>query len=959
MWVYVMSNAGFIKRLAAAMTLLCLLSSFAAAVLALPADGFIPNYALPETGDTYNGYIGLYKEEKFATDSILLNAGSSNSVSSEVEGKVCNLLDEKNSSVEYNFEVRETGLYNITVTYYDLLGGDNSIDLGFYFDGAVPYTELESVTFSKIYQNELETLETDEFGNQIRPSQVAKQRFNTETIESETGVSSLPYSVYLTAGAHSLTVKRVLGSIVISEILIGAAEKAVPYEEYISQYSLSDINGDEKYVIEAENTFEVNSSTLGATIDSTNAGMSPASSTERVVNGFGKDYWNSNGQWGSWRVPDSLEEGLYKISFRAKQTGAVGVTSYRRLYVNGKIPFAEAENIAFEYNSKWQIKTFGDSDAYYLYLKPGDVITLEATTGEMADIINSIYTVMDRLNEIYQSIIIITGTSPDPNRDYNIQAEIPTLLGDFDAMSGEISEIADAIEAIMKKPNTKVYSLRSFAAELKSYVDNYRIIVDELGSFKNHIDSLAAQTYDFNNLPLELDWIELSKKDAEKPAANVGAFRAFAFEIQKFLYTFTSEYRMTPQTDTGLGEISVWCGLGRDQAQAVKSLIDNEFIPQTGISVNFRMTTAALAEAILAGREPDVSLSVTQDVPVDLALRGEALNLSPYLESLPEEYMSQFNESAWLPFRYDGGTYAVPITQDYYMMFYRRDILAKAGVKVPETWSELYDAIRELQKSNLKVGIRESDSANAGISMAINVFDMFLYQNGGRYFNDSLTATEFESPAGKSAFKQWVSLYRDYGLDSDFNPLTRFRSGEMPIILTGYSFYMTLEATAREISGRWDMALMPGTLSSDGKVDRTETSVVTGTMILKGAKRRGVADQAFEFVKWWAGHDMQLKYINAMESIQGIAGRLATANLKTFEELGWTQSEKAVLKEQRRWVTAVNQVPGMYIINRSLTNALRASYESSAVDPLRQLNIQNSVINGEISRKRLEFEKNN
>ena len=96
-----------------------------------------------------------------------------------------------------------------------------------------------------------------------------------------------------------------------------------------------------------------------------------------------------------------------------------------------------------------------------------------------------------------------------------------------------------------------------------------------------------------------------------------------------------------------------------------------------------------------------------------------------------------------------------------------------------------------------------------------------------------------------------------------------------------------------------------------------------------------------------------------MESIQGIAGRSATANSVTFESLNWTNEEKSILKEQKKWVTAIEQIPGTYIINRSLTNALRTSYESTAVDALRQLSIQNRIINSEIKRKRAEFITNN
>lgn len=937
------------------------LCSVVAVLLTVTVGGSVIFAAEDTSASEYRNYIAEYKDKSLASNEIVLNYETLKAGEIfEQDGKKCIKINSENNFAEFYFKVENDGLYNINVTYFDLLGDSLSLKLGFAFDGITPYFELKSVSFSKVYVPESSEIEKDEFGNDVRPTLVGKQCFRSELVESEAGMQSEPYAVYLTAGEHILRVNSVLGDMLISEIKLSSYKKAVAYEDYIQNYGSQNSQGNQSYKIEAENVFEVSSSTLAPTIESTDAGMSPVSATKKLVNSFGQTYWKSNGQWGSWIVPDEVDEGLYEISFRAKQNGSVGISSYRKLYINGEVPFSQAENISFEYNSKWQIKTLGDDNPYCVYLKPGDVLTLKATTGEMADVINDIYATLDKLNEIYQSIIIVTGTSPDSERDYNIQREIPTLLDSLSDVRNDVKKITDSIAEIMGDTNSKVYFLKRFVTLIDSFLNNYRNIVPEISTFKEYIDSLASQTYDFNSSPLELDWIMLSKAQAKKPNANASFWKSAVFEIKRFLFTFSSNYSVANSTE-GNGEKSVvvWCGLGRDQAQAVKSIIENKFVPQSGINIDFKMTATSLSEAILAGREPDVSLSVAQEVPVDLALRGQALDISPYLDKMSDEYMSQFNSSAFIPFEYKNGVYAMPISQDYYMMFYREDILNRLGIEVPQTWDDLYYVMRKLQKSNFKVGIKESDSAAAGVSNAISIFDMFLYQNGGKYFNDDLSMTNFESKEGKSAFKSVVSLYRDYGLDTDFNLLTRFRSGEMPIIITSSSFYQTVAATAQEIAGRWKMTVIPGTLKSDGSIDRTESSVVTGTVILKGAKRRNVADEAFKFVSWWAGSEAQFEYITAMEAIQGVAGRVATANKVTFERLSWTAEEAEVLKAQRNWVTAINQIPGTYIINRSLSNAIRTSYASTSIDPLRQLNIQNRIINDEINRKRAEFEEKN
>lgn len=177
------------------------------------------------------------------------------------------------------------------------------------------------------------------------------------------------------------------------------------------------------------------------------------------------------------------------------------------------------------------------------------------------------------------------------------------------------------------------------------------------------------------------------------------------------------------------------------------------------------------------------------------------------------------------------------------------------------------------------------------------------------------------------------------------------------MLITSYGFYQNISTTAPEIAGRWTFAAMPGTLRTDGTINRTVSSTMTGTMILRSAEKRGKANAAFSFITWWASKDAQIKYSQAMQALQGVAGRPMVANRHAFESIGWSDSEKQAIGYQWNYVNAIPQVPGTYIINRSLTNALRTSYADN-VDALRQLGIQTRLINEELMRKRAEFEQN-
>ena len=906
----------------------------------IPTDkSALPKGSFTDTSLEYSSYLDYCPTHQFSSETISVPVGAK--------------LDSENPKCDVDFEVQQAGLYNIGIRYTPIEGTGQNIRLAIRFDGTNAYSDLENLSFARLWINEKEFRKTS--GDENRPTQIETYQDTFQWAQNALGLYAEPYAIYLEKGTHTLSLERMAEAAEIHEIILADWKKDIPsYSDYLE--SFEKIDATNVVVIEAEDAVLKNDRTLAATADMTNAGMTPVSASRRLINSFGKDYWTTNGQWAMWRVPDDAQEGFYTLAFRAKQSGTVGTTTFRRLYVNGRIPFKEACCLSFPYATQWQNIQFGGESAFKIFLKPGDTITLEATTGPMAEALNTIYAAVNQLNEVYQSIIMVAGTEPDAERDYNIQKEVPTLLEDLASVREKVLSITAQIEQIMGETNPKIFFLKRFEKILDKYQQNPNLIVPNLSELKSYMDSFAGQTYDFNSLPLELDRIYLLPAEGELPSAEAGFWETIKFELARFIYSFTDDYASVHK-DIAENSITVWCTLGRDQAQAIKQIIDDDYVPSTGIKVDFKVSTTTLAEAILAGCEPDVSLSVTQEVPVDLALRGQALDLTPYLQKTEKTFQEQFAQSAWIPFTYDGGIYAIPLTQDFNMLFYRTDIFARLGLTVPEDWDSFYDVLRELQKNSFQVGIRESDTANAGVSCGTGFFETLLLQQGESYFTDDLLSVNFESAGAKNAFMQWVRLYRDYGLDTDFDLVSRFRTGEMPMLITSYGFYQNISMTAPEIAGRWTFAAVPGTRRMDGTADRTVSSTMTGTMILRSAEKRGKADAAFSFITWWASKDAQIKYSQAMQALQGVAGRPMVANRQAFESIGWSESEKQTIGYQWDYVSAIPQVPGTYIINRSLTNALRTSYADN-VDALRQLGIQTRLINEELMRKRAEFEQN-
>ena len=75
------------------------------------------------------------------------------------------------SSQEFEVEVSEDGLYELTVEYAQPKDNTRDILIHVKVDGTLPFAEAKSITLPRIYENE-GAIRTDANGNEIAPRQV-------------------------------------------------------------------------------------------------------------------------------------------------------------------------------------------------------------------------------------------------------------------------------------------------------------------------------------------------------------------------------------------------------------------------------------------------------------------------------------------------------------------------------------------------------------------------------------------------------------------------------------------------------------------------------------------------------------------------------------------------------------------------------------------------------------------
>lgn len=946
------------KRTAAIMlALLLVLSVFGGlSVSAETAD-------LEQTATADDSYLSFYTENiEEARHYGFLSAtvtATQSAADKTVDGKQGVALEKgKNEWIEYTVTVSETALYGIKLSYLaPASASGKDIILSLTVDGKSPYEKANTFSLPRVWRDKAAEdgtkYQQDASGNDLRPTQEEVSRWQENMLINEQGLYEEPYMLMLTEGEHKIRLKIEEESVIIAALSLGLETDAPSYKDYIADYSDKDYIKGEAVIKQAEGAFEKSDSMLYSTYDRTTVDVYPYDPASIKLNTIGQSNWGQNGQWISWEVPVE-KAGLYRLAFHANQDFSQSINSYRTLKINGKIPFKEAENISFRYDTSWYMKVLGDDKPMYVYLKPGDVISLSCVPGKLSGVLRNVQSTVLKLNHIYREIIGITSTSPDIYQDYNLDKKIPGLEDSLKENKKVLLSTYEEVKKVLGGTGGNASTILQVAEMLGELADDPYTIPDRLSNFKSEIDNLGSLILSLQSQPLELDFIAFVPKGAEVPDGKGGFFEGIKYSILKFLASFVTDYNSLGGTKADAKQIKVWISTGRDQVQILNNMISDSFTAKTGINVRLSLidTGNTLIQATLAGKGPDVALSVGKEFPVNLAMRGALLDLKDYdFDTLK----SQTNESAWTSFYYNGGLYAVPEGESFEVLFYRTDIFEELGLSgPPDTWDEFYDYMEIIQKNNFSVGILEIDGTNYGVSAGIATFSMFLYQNGGKYYNDRLDATMFDSEVAYQSFKQWVNLYDTFGLDRSFSFYNLFRSGEMPMGISGYATYNQLMAAAPEITGLWKFAPLPGTKKADGKIDRSQTTGVTGSIVLKTAEKNGIADEAVEFVRWWTSAESQTRYGKELEAILGVAARATPANEVALSNLGWNSEELAVLKKCREWTVNMEQVPGNYVVTRSLTSAARAAM-SDKQTIRRSLILYNLDINEEIERKRAEF----
>jgi len=901
----------------------------------------------------------------------------------------------------------------------DLTDADN--------DEAIKFTaEQASINNGQYTRDPGRYFKHDYYNNEIRPKKIEAPKAMTQAFKDANEFYAEPFEFYLEKGHHTFALDSSREPILFKSFTFAPLKEIVSYDEYAEAHkSHSAADTDNIVKLDAEFMKATSEQVIYPLNDRTSPISDPQHSSAIRLNTIGGEKWQLAGQWVEWefQVP---ADGLYYIIPRYMQNVNAGLFSSRKIYINGEEPFKEARNIRFGYSDEWTTKPLGferetadgktEYENFKFYFEAGQTYTIkmEVVLGDMGEVILEINESLQRMNEYYRKILMITGTQPDTYLDYNFDNLIPDVLSGMRNEQKILENASARLEELVGEKGDQSVTLDKIAYLLDIMGNDQDKVAGNLSNFKSYIGTLGTWLLTARNQPLTLDYMLVvpAKDDFYCPNANAGFFKNMQHEFSAFMNSFFTNYNSvgaTEELNDKEGVLEVWITTGRDQAQIVRQMV-TEFTrigAETGDiegypAVNLKLIAGGtLLPATLAGMGPDVSMDGD---PVSYGVRNAVLNLNDRklheevnADGTPKNFTkadldavrTRFSPAAFIPLEvynpdykpvgddldeyYSVALYGLPETQSFPMMFYRKDIFAELQVEhdigVPETWDDLYALIRVFSDKNMEIGL------NTGLMQYIMYQNDVPWYKGDNVASEGM-ATNLDSDEALDAFETMCNFFTQFQQPYTYDFANRFRTGEMPLGIADYSLYNQLTVFAPEIKGLWEFVQLPGTerrgiaiatnedgtlkKNEDGSyvkeeytyIDHTVPAGVGAVMIMKDTDK---VRAAWNYISWWTDFDAQNDFGNEQVAIIGTAAKYSTANVKAMKGQSWSSDEKRSLDQQFKYLEGTPMTPGNYIVGRNQNFAFLSVY-NDGVTPSEAMQSYISDINKELSRKRDEYD---
>ena len=226
-------------------------------------------------------------------------------------------------------------------------------------------------------------------------------------------------------------------------------------------------------------------------------------------------------------------------------------------------------------------------------------------------------------------------------------------------------------------------------------------------------------------------------------------------------------------------------------------------------------------------------------------------------------------ESVWNTGIYRDKLFAVPFATDAPVMFYRKDFLDEAGVKVPTTWDEVKSAIDAVRKVSGHESIGGFGGQFAKYEGLTCCSSEFIHTAGGAFYDDSNTVT-INSPEAVKGLQNLMDGFKGGYIPKESlewkeeDGRNAFEKGNLLFYRQWpYQYDNNLKALGQE---KFGVAALP---TIDGK---SFVPTLGGHNCGISAYSKNKAT-ALKFVKWWISEDSE-RYALETQTLAPILGSL-------------------------------------------------------------------------------------
>lgn len=820
--------------------------------------------------------------------------------------------------IEFTVNAPQAGLYNVQMDYYSVSSSLVPLERGILVNGHYQYFESRRIVLPNQWHDAARVLPVDQLGNEMPGDRIRAFGWQTQYLMDGTYLNDQPLRFYLKRGKNVIRLTNVNDAVLLGRIYLKSPQPLETYRAYLQSRGTAHTVGPALYTLEAEHPYLKSDPSIRA-LPSADPSVTPQRSGLITFNTFGDTSWQDGGQSVTWKVRVQTS-GMYHIAFKYQQSEQINMPVFRTLKIDGAVPFQDMLRVPFPYTSTWRNNVLSDAHntPYLFYLSKGDhQLTLVADPAPYAPVIFTVKQVMKNLDDLYLAIKMVTGNTQDQNRDWNFNAVFPGAVKqlkdnsrqllqayhELASMSGASPDGAQGLLISAQQLNTLVANPDQLPYRFKDLADGQGSINDSLGNVLVAIQPqplLLDKFYVYGNHPI--------------PMASSGFFRNLTAGVMSFLRSFTRDYSQVGQTNAG--DLTVWVNRPREYVTLMQELADQDFTRRTGIKVSMMLMPdeqkLVLANASL--QTPDVALGVNNATPFNMGIRGAVLDLSQFPDFT--RVMSRFSPGAMLPLVFNKHDFALPETQDFWVLFYRKDILQALHIPIPQTWNDVTEILPQLQRYGMNF---YDPIAGVGGYKPFYTTVPFIYQSGGSLFQSNGMGTSIDSEQALNGFKLMTNLFTVYGVPYQVpNFYSHFRQGDLPIGIANFNTYVQLTAAAPELNGLWGIAPLPGVRQSDGQIARWAPGTGEADMIFAQTQRK---QQAWAFLKWWTSEQTQSKFGNQMETIYGPSYRWNSSNLQAFQQLPWPRADIQTIMAQWKWLQDVPHIPGDYMVERGISDA--------------------------------------